>query len=198
MIIITHRLRRVAMLTAFGALALSGGTLPAQAEVRESVAHGFSIEHERTVAATPDQLFAALSRPDLWWDSGHSWSGDAANLSFDPRAGGCWCERLADGGSVEHGRVVMFNPRNRAIVMQSLLGPMLEIGESGLLIWRVEPVEGENRRARLVWLYRVTLHPTRTPGADADLAAAVDGVLGEQIDRIAAFAARQPAVTPRR
>ena len=41
-----------------------------------------------------------------WWDPSHTWSGSAKNLTFEPKAGGCFCEKLADGGSVQHGRVI--------------------------------------------------------------------------------------------
>jgi hypothetical protein len=38
-------------------------------------------------------------------------SRDAANLSTELRAGGCFCERLKDGRSVQHLQVVYAAPR---------------------------------------------------------------------------------------
>jgi hypothetical protein len=175
------------------ALALAA---PVRAEVQAVEREGFTIVLVADVTASPDRAYAAFSRPADWWDSEHSWSGDARNFRFEPRAGGCWCEALAGGGSVEHGRIIAYNPARRVIVMDSVLGPLLETAQAGRLIWRVEPGAREGT-SRINWLYRVSIVPTGNPEQDAALAAAVDGVLAEQMARLAALlgpahAAAQP------
>lgn len=157
-------------------------TSPARADVRAVEREGFVIVIERELPAAPDAVFAALTRPAEWWDSAHSWSGDARNLSLDPRAGGCWCETLPHNGSVEHGRVISYNPVTRQMVMDSLLGPLQSIGQSGRLIWAVDALEGGSSRIR--WTYRVAMLPSGNPAQDATLAAAVDGVLRAQVARL--------------
>jgi hypothetical protein len=163
-------------------LPLSG---PVAAEVRDVERDGFSLVMTAEAAVPRDRVFAALTRPAEWWDAEHSWSGDIRNMSFDARAGGCWCEALGSGGSVEHGRVVAHDPARGVIVMNSLLGPLLETAQSGQLIWRVEPAEN-SAASRITWIYRVAVQPTGNPAQDAVFASAVDHVLGQQLARFVA------------
>ena len=95
----------------------------ASAEVKRSDADGFVVEHVVSVTAAPGAVWRMLGTPAAWWDAAHSWSGDAANLSIDTRAGGCFCERLAGGGSVEHARVVHAAPGS-LLRMVGALGPL--------------------------------------------------------------------------
>ena len=81
------------------------------AEIKAASSDGFVIAYRQRVAAAPANVYAALSAIDRWWDSGHTWSGDAANLSLKAEAGSCFCERWWDG-SVEHGRVIMAMPES--------------------------------------------------------------------------------------
>jgi len=86
------------------------------AAVVEVTDHGFLVRQEATVAAPPDSVYAALIRVDRWWSPDHTWSGDAANLFLEPRAGGMFGERLPGGGSVEHLRVVRAEPGRRLVL----------------------------------------------------------------------------------
>ncbi len=111
--------------------------LPAQAEIVASNAGGFASCNSAFVAATPNEVWEALVHPEGWWT--HSWSGDAANLSLDPRAGGCFCETLPAGsggtsaqGSAEHMRVVMVRP-GAMLRMAGALGPLQSEGLAGTL-----------------------------------------------------------------
>ena len=83
---------------------------PAAAEVIRSGEGSFVVEQRAEVAAPPARLWATLIEPARWWTPAHSFSGDAANLTIEPRAGGCFCERLPGGGSVEHARVIHAGP----------------------------------------------------------------------------------------
>src|ERR1700693_1962429 len=75
---------------------------PAAAEGLSAGQNGFEVRKTVRVAAAPDKAYAALLQPSRWWNSEHTFSGSAANLVLDARAGGCWCETLPDGGSVEN------------------------------------------------------------------------------------------------
>ena len=79
---------------------------PVPAEVQSVGTNGFEVRETVHVAAPADKAFAALLQPARWWSSEHTFSGNAANLVLDARAGGCWCENLPDGGTVEHLHVV--------------------------------------------------------------------------------------------
>ena len=81
---------------------------PAAAEVVSVTPQGFEVSRTVAIAASPDAVYAALGRIGSWWNPAHSYSGDPRNMTLDPRAGGCFCEtNLANGGSVEHGRVIL-------------------------------------------------------------------------------------------
>ncbi|HEX7915316.1 MAG TPA: hypothetical protein VF497_06160, partial [Rudaea sp.] len=74
-------------------------------------------------SAAPDRAYAAITGVARWWDSNHTYSGNASNLSLDARAGGCWCEQLADGGSVQHMTVLTAMP-GRMLRLSGGLGPL--------------------------------------------------------------------------
>jgi hypothetical protein len=177
------------------AIALLLWPTAALADVRELERDGFVLVLESTVPVAQDRAFAAMTRPADWWDSDHSWSGSAANFTFEPRAGGCWCEALRDGGSLEHGRIVTYDPGRGLIVMNSLLGPLMETGMAGRLIWRVEPADQAGRSV-IRWLYRVNIPSSRNPAQDAVFAAAVDQVLAQQLARLTAFVSGAPIPAP--
>ena len=68
-------------------------------------------------------------------------SRDAANLSMELRAGGCFCERLKDGRSVQHLQVVYAAP-GEGLRLRGALGPLQMEGVDGTLSWTLKPAEG--------------------------------------------------------
>src|SRR5688572_7972880 len=89
-------------------LAFSG---VASADVRESSPNLFVTERSVITTAPPATVYQALTRKvGTWWESEHTWSGKAANMSIEPKAGGCFCERLPEGGSVAHACVILAQP----------------------------------------------------------------------------------------
>ena len=96
---------------------------PAAAEVKSVTANGFEVASTATIAAPPDRVYAALGEVGRWWSPSHTFSRDAANLSMELRAGGCFCERLKDGGSVQHMRVVYAAP-GAGLRLRGGLGPL--------------------------------------------------------------------------
>ena len=85
---------RRAIAFAAAAFLLLPGT--AAAEVQESHSGGFLSSHVAQVDASVRETWDALVQPSRWWS--HTWSGDKANLTLDPRAGGCFCETLPPAG----------------------------------------------------------------------------------------------------
>lgn len=154
---------------------------PASAKVVADNAAGFAIEHETVIAAPPQRVYAAIGQPARWWSSAHSWSGKAVNLTLDLRAGGCFCERLPGGGGVEHARVVMAWP-GKLVRLTGALGPLQSEALAATLTWELKPAAGGTQ----VKLTYVVAGFART--ARAALPGAVDGVLGEQLTRLKAFA----------
>ena len=114
-------------------LMLTLGWVGANAQVTSSSEHGFVSTHELVLVGTPAAAYHALTEQvHLWWDASHSYGGDAAAFSLEAKAGGCFCERLANGGSVEHMRVVHANPSTH-LTMHGGLGPLQNLGVSGAM-----------------------------------------------------------------
>ena len=156
------------------ALLLAGNV---SAEVLSVAPNGFEVRETVHVAAASDKAYAALLQPARWWNSDHTFSGNAANLVLDARAGGCWCENLPDGGSVEHLRVVYVAP-GKTLRLRGALGPFQGLGADGAMTWAVK--SGANGTDISV---SYTLGGYAKDGFDA-LSKAADRVLGEQIERL--------------
>lgn len=156
-------------------LTLLSGT--AVAKVVSSDSSGFTVEHTATVAADTTDAYLALIDVWRWWDPAHTWSGDPSNLSIDARAGGCFCESLPDGGSVQHLLVVFAKPM-RLLRMVGGLGPLQEQAVTGAMTWRVAP-EGEGSLITIT--YRVS---GRIEGGMEAWPEPVDTMLGGQLARL--------------
>ncbi|MEA3003153.1 MAG: hypothetical protein QOH81_1941 [Sphingomonadales bacterium] len=173
---------RAARLAALVALA---GAWPAAAAVKGAAANGFEVESKAVVAASPAAAYALLGRPADWWDPEHTYSQDARNLSLALRAGGCFCERLAGGGSVEHMRVVYAQP-GAALRLQGGLGPLQGEGVAGSLTFTLKRVP----QGTEVTMNYIVGGYLRAGGER--LAPIVDQVLGSQFERFRRVADRAP------
>jgi uncharacterized protein YndB with AHSA1/START domain len=87
-------------------LLLASAAAATHAEVKAAASDGLLIVHSARIDAAPARIYALLPAIGRWWSSSHTYSGDAANLTLDPGAGGCFCERWKDG-AVVHGRVIV-------------------------------------------------------------------------------------------
>ena len=159
------------------ALSLAAPSL-ARAEVVEASPTALSIRIVTEVAAPPATVYAALvNRVGAWWDSEHTWSGRSANLSIVGRAGGCFCETLPSGGSVEHLAVIWADP-GKTLRMKGALGPLQELAVTGTMTWAFSEKAG---RSVLELTYVVAGY--RRGGLEP-LAQPVDQVLGAQMNRL--------------
>ncbi len=171
---------------ALAALALLTG-VPAAAEITGGGTDSFVSRHEVVVKASPKEVWLALISPSGWWTSEHTWSGDAANLTLTPQAGGCFCEKIPEvdepgrftlEGSVEHMRVIQAYPE-RALRMQGALGPLQSEAVTGILTIAISEVE---QGTRIVWEYSVGGSMRYEVPV---IARAVDGVIGLQVKSLA-------------
>ena len=167
---------------------LSAG--PAAAEVIEAKEGRFVTRDSVTVKATPRETWLALISPGKWWNDAHTWSGDAENLSITPQGGGCFCERIPEedslrevglAGSAQHMVVVQAQPMS-VLRMRGGLGPLQSEPAEGVLTigLQADPAGG----TKMVWEYVV--------GGSLRyeipvISKAVDGVLSEQMNRLAAL-----------
>jgi uncharacterized protein YndB with AHSA1/START domain len=132
-------MRNIFLICAVALIGLASAQ-PAAARVQEESETGFVVQLGVDVPASPEDVWKELVQPEQWWDDANTFSGNAANLSLDPRAGGCFCELLpaedttkgaADGGA-EHMRVIYVEPP-RALRMTGALGPLQPDPVTGIL-----------------------------------------------------------------
>jgi hypothetical protein len=167
------------------AAVLGAAPLSVRAEVAASSESGFVSHNVTEVPAAPSDTWAALFTPAAWWNGEHTYSGDAANLTIEPVAGGCFCETIpgADrtpAGQIEHMRVLYIDPRTRTFRMTGALGPLQSEAVTAVLTMTVEP---SGSGSRITWDYVVGGY-MRMPMAQ--MAPLVDQVIGEQLSRLAA------------
>ena len=154
----------------------------ASADVIKSSDDGFIVQHRFTTGKVKSYVFRAMTDDvGKWWDSDHSFSSDAGNMLINEA---CFCERW-DSNLVRHLDTAIWI-ENAKVVMEGGLGPLKELGLSGTMIWSLTANEGG--RTTVSWKYHV--YGFSETGM-SDLAAAVDGVLKAQIDRLAAFLAEE-------
>jgi uncharacterized protein YndB with AHSA1/START domain len=164
---------RTAILIAMGL----GVASPAAAAVIDSQPGGFEVREQAQVAATPAQVYAAIGRIGQWWNSEHTYSGDARNLSLELKAGGCFCEQLKDGGGAKHMGVILVQP-NKVVRLEGALGPLAATGGTGHLTFALSP---KDAGTNVVLTYDFGGYAN---GGMGDFAAPVDAVLGGQLDRL--------------
>ena len=157
----------------------------AAADVRSVAANGFEVTATITIAAPPERVYTALGEIGRWWSSAHTFSRDAANLSMELRAGGCFCERLKDGGSVQHLQVIYALP-GVGLRLRGALGPLQIEGVDGTLSWALKPAEGGTT---LTQSYVVGGY---IRAGMEEWAPRVDRVLEEQLQRLKTFVEGRP------
>lgn len=151
---------------------------PAGAQV---ASNGFVVRHEVTIDAHPTKVYEVLTgQIGSWWSPDHTYSGDAANLRIEPRAGGCFCETLPNGGGVEHGRVVLLIP-GQVFRLVGSLGPLQQEGLAGSLTFNLSNVAGATK-VEMVYSVGGFL-----AGGFERLAPVVAAVLREQLLRLESF-----------
>jgi uncharacterized protein YndB with AHSA1/START domain len=122
------------------ALAL-GLSMPASAEIVDVQANGMEVRQQVHIEAPPDKVWAALMAPARWWSSDHSFSGSSANITIDPKVGGCWCETLPNGGGVRHMEVTYIAPP-KTVVFRGALGPFYNLAADGALSYTLAEKDG--------------------------------------------------------
>lgn len=192
-------MRSVLLLAAALAISLAAGPEQAKAEVAAQSDAGFVIKHSVEVPASQAEVWAVLIAPAKWWSPEHTWSHDAANLYLDAQATGCFCEKLprpADApaeqrmGSAEHMHVIFADPQRGLLRMAGALGPLQGEAVRGVLTIKLTKTEAGTR---IDWDYVVGGYMRAQP---AEIAPAVDQMLGKQLGRLAAMFTPAPPPAP--
>ena len=151
------------------------------AEVVDSAADGFSIRHSVEISADADDVYRTLTRGvGDWWHPDHTFTGDSGNLRIEARGGGCFCEKLGNGGEVAHLTVVYAEP-GKLLRMSGGLGPLQPLAVSGSMAFTLTEADGITtvELTYIVGGYR--------PGGLEEWSRPVDGVLGAQLQRLERF-----------
>lgn len=162
------------------ALAGAAAAPAARAAVTDLSTTGFEVRFEAALTAPPDSAYRALVHVANWWDSGHTFSGDARNLSLDPRAGGLFMEKLPDGGSVTHLTVTFVRP-GKLVRLAGAMGPMQGSGLAGSQTWTLTP---DGPGTKLVLVYSVGGY---LKGGFTEMSAACDGMLTGTVARYSSY-----------
>jgi hypothetical protein len=157
---------------------ISGG---AQAAVTARSDTAFITTYHETVAGTPAEVYAALKKIGVWWNPAHTYSGRAASMTLSLAAGACLCEYFP-GGSVQHGTVILAWPQRSMVRLQAPLGPLQGLTSNAILT--IEAKSAADGKVEIAVSYRVT-----GDEGIGKLADPVDGVLGDQIGRLARYVA---------
>ena len=165
------------------AIAMMASLLPwvaVRAAVVDVGPSGFQVEQRVEIAAPAARVWTALGEFGRWWDSQHSWSGDARNFSLELKAGACLCEAIPPAGGAHHMTVLLVRPGKEAI-LEGTLGPLMYSGATGHLAWALAEKDG---RTTITQTYFVGGY---FKGGLDKLAAPVDGVLTQQLARLKAY-----------
>ena len=156
---------------------------PSNAAIVGADSHGFELRHGIDLPVPPAQALASFAQYGAWWSKEHTYSGDASRLTLQLRPGGCLCERLDGGGGVEHMRVAYYQP-GKQIVLTGGLGPLLFEATTAVMDVRVAKTPAGSR---LTLNYRAAGFAR---GNGTAMAAGVDQVLREQVERLRLFAGK--------
>jgi len=171
-------MRHVASLTWVASLAIS---FAGHAEVIDSAPAGFSLVNEVHIAAPRDAAWrAAVHEVGQWWSSDHTISGDASNMSIEPKPLGCFCEAIGEHAGVVHMTVTFVNP-GVLLRLTGGLGPLGLLGVDGNMTWEFFDAEDDGTTVR----FSYSVGGYRPGGLDT-IAGPVDFVIGEALDRLKA------------
>lgn len=166
---------------------MSGVAAPAQAEVANTADNGFTVQHQTVISGDAEAVWKAMIAPSRYWSGDHSWTGNAENLYLIPQAGGCFCELIrttssdnikSSDGSVQHMRVI-YAHNNKMLRLSGALGPLQSEAVTGTLTMQLQP-QGDTTVVRFT--YKVGGYMEFPVD---QIAPAVDGVIGEQLARLA-------------
>jgi uncharacterized protein YndB with AHSA1/START domain len=159
---------------------------PARAEVKDAAPGGFTLENAVQVPADGATAWRALVEDvDRWWPSDHTWWGADSTLSIEPRAGGCFCERLGEQQALH--MLVTFVDPGKLLRLTGGLGPLQGMGLHGALEFRLQPTA---TGTRVTMFYRAGGY---TPDDLVKFARIVDQVQAIQLGGLAEFLRSKPA-----
>jgi|WetSurMetagenome_2_1015567.scaffolds.fasta_scaffold44157_2 hypothetical protein len=149
--------------------------------VVDSSAFGFTIKQDLLIKQNTDSVYRYfIFDIGKWWNPQHTWSGNSANLVIQPKANGCFCERLENTGSVRHMMVEFLEPGS-VLRMSGALGPLQALAVTGIVTLQYKKVE---EGTLMTMTYTVGGYD---PAGLRNMAVIVDGVWADQLSRFKDF-----------
>ncbi len=148
----------------------------AHAEVIDSANNGFTVKIAFDVAVPAAKAYSDIVNVASWWDPEHTFSGKASCLSLDATPGGCFCEKLPNGG-VRHLTVVYADP-GKMLRLNGGLGPMQDMAVAGSLNFALADSAG---KTTIVMTYKVGGY---LPGGVNAMAKPADAMLTGAMQRL--------------
>jgi hypothetical protein len=152
---------------------------PVRADVTDSASNGFTVKIAVDVAAPAAKAYGSIVDVASWWDPEHTYSGKASNLSIDATPGGCFCEKLPNGG-VRH-LTVVYADSGKVLRLSGGLGPMQDMAVSGSLNFALAESAG---KTTIVLTYKVGGY---LPGGVDAMAKPADAMLTGAMQRLKRF-----------
>ena len=151
------------------------------AAVTDSAFNGFTVKISLSVQAPPDRVYKSLVHNiGDWWDSDHTFSGDAHNLTIEEKPMGCFCEKLPNAGAARHMEVVNFVP-GKGLVMTGGLGPLQSLATTGSMTIQLTAA-GDGTKVDVTYAVGGYL-----PAGLNTRASPADAMLSEQVNRLKAY-----------
>lgn len=166
------------------------------ADVSDSSENGFTVKISTNIHAAPADVFSHIIRVGDWWSPDHTYSGDSRNLSIEARPGGCFCEKLAGDGGVQHMEVIFVAP-GKMLRLTGALGPLQQLATTGTMTFSLSP-SGDGTKLDVTYTVAGYM-----PQGMNTLAAPVNEVLTAQVNRLKSFietgnpTAKQTAPAPK-
>lgn len=139
--------------------------------------NGFTIEISIVTDKPIPQAYQQFLNVGEWWNSDHTWFGDAQKMSIDASVGGCFCE--VDGDKQAIHMTVSYVEPNKEVRMIGGLGPLQMMGVHGGMSWSFKQLE--SGKTQITHRYQVTGYSDK--GLDK-LAPVVDQVQTIQLNRL--------------
>jgi uncharacterized protein YndB with AHSA1/START domain len=152
------------------------------ADVADSAANGFTLKIGVTIQAAPADVYSKLVHSiGDWWNSMHTFTGNAHNLSIDDKPLGCFCETRGLGTSgIRHMEVINVD-YNKSLVMTGAFGPLQPLAATGTMSIQLTPA-GDGTKVSIVYALA-----GYSPTGLSMWAGPVDSVLTEQFVRLKSY-----------
>ena len=137
----------------------------------------FLIKIETTIKAPREEVYQQFLKIGQWWESNHTWVGDASKMHIEPKANGCCGEVNGDKEALH--MVISTVIPNQNVQMVGGLGPLQSMAVQGHMSWSFkEPAKGMTTLS-MTYLVKGFV------GEESEMMAkAVDSVLNTQIKNL--------------